>query len=688
MPRIINITLIFTLISFLTACNISGTVTEDGVGVPGVTVRLSTNPQESVVTDADGDFVFRSIDPGTYTVTLEPPDGYTRGISRTVNKSSASISLNFSLLSDTLRETETGKVIGFQEDNGTHAWLGIPFASPPVEERRWKAPLPASPWLDNTYLALQHSDRCIQAADDLYVLSGKAQYVGEPFGVEDCLYLNIRAPEFTPQTLPSGTDRLPVMVWIHGGANISGSASEYNGKVLVNDHNVIVVTINYRLGLFGWFSHPALQSGNALDDSGNYGTLDIIRALQWIQDNIANFGGDPGNVTIFGESAGAWNVLTMMLSPKAEGLFHKAISQSGRINTYDMPAVQNYIEDGGYYHSGREILNNLLIADGLAQDRKNAKTLQNTLSNQAIKQQLYGTSAQDIINAGNNEIGPDEILNDGVMPRWFLTKFRDGTVLPKENPLVQFQDTDNYNAVPLIIGSNRDEHKLYMMFEPEFVHTIAGLPLLPKNKKYYDLYATYKSEIWKIMGVDKIANTLRENPEQPDVFGYRFDWDEQPTIVFVDLPFILGAAHGMEIPFVFNYFDRFRGPQMDAMLYNKKNLPGRIQLGGSMSSYWAEFAYQGTPGMGRLQSEATHWAPWNNDAEEANLLIFDTPEGGDIHMANQRNNMEQLKQKLVEDTSFPTQSQHCAMYVELFAGTDFWDQQEYLNLGETGCHSD
>ncbi|MCG8669048.1 MAG: carboxylesterase family protein [Pseudomonadales bacterium] len=686
MFRLIHIALILFGTSLISACNISGTVSRDGVGLADVKITLSGDPEKTVTTDSDGHYSFYSVDPGTYIITLEPPAGFTRVLTRTLEKSSSSLSnIDFSLNSDSLRETETGKVIGFEEDNGTHAWLGIPFAEPPIESRRWKAPLPASSWSDDSYLALQHGSSCIQATNELHALSDGDAVVGEPLGSEDCLYLNIRAPQFSPQDIPMGNERLPVMVWIHGGANIGGSSSEYNGKALAQQQNVIVVTINYRLSLFGWFSHPALQTGDSLDDSGNYGTLDNIRALQWIQDNIEQFGGDPNNVTVFGESAGAWNVLTLMLSPLADGLFHKAISQSGRINTYELSMVQNYIEDGGYYHSGREIFNNLLIAEGEAGDRLAAKLLQNEMALPDIRERLYSKSAAQIIAAGNNEIPFQKILTDGVMPRWFLTKFRDGTVLPKENPLTQFQNADSYNAVPLIIGSNRDEHKLYMMFEPEFVHTLADLPMLPKNKNYYDLYAEYKSEMWKIFGVDMIVNALRSNPQQPEIFAYRFDWDEQPKILFVDLGFLMGAAHGMEIPFVFNYFDAFRSPTLDALLFTKKNAPGREQLGASMSSYWAEFAYHGSPGFGRLNSESHYWQPWNSDPVQDNLMVFHTQETDGIRMANQRNSVVILKEKLQADTRFSNHEQRCSVYIALFSGTELWQQAEYQGLAEVGC---
>ena len=154
---------------------------------------------------------------------------------------------------------------------------------------------------------------------------------GTPVGSEDCLYLNIYAPRFTDTDVPKDAARLPVMLWIHGGGNTIGEAGFYNGGNLAAQQRVIVITTNYRLGPFGWFRHAATRNdgANELDRSGNFGTLDLVRALQWIRENAAAFGGDPNNVTIFGESAGGTNVFSLLLSPPARGLFHRAIVESG-----------------------------------------------------------------------------------------------------------------------------------------------------------------------------------------------------------------------------------------------------------------------------------------------------------------------------------------------------------------------
>jgi para-nitrobenzyl esterase len=174
-------------------------------------------------------------------------------------------------------------------------------------------------------------------------------------GTEDCLYLDIKAPSKKPEKL------LPVMFWIHGGGNISGLKDIYDFSTMVKKHDVIVVSINYRLGPFGWFTHPSIQNKqNGLDKTSNFGTLDIVKALEWVNKNIVLFGGDPSNVTIFGESAGGHNVLSLLVAPQAKGLFHKAISQSGYTTSADLVSAYKQDSKTSYTHSSEFTVNELL----------------------------------------------------------------------------------------------------------------------------------------------------------------------------------------------------------------------------------------------------------------------------------------------------------------------------------------
>ena len=201
-------------------------------------------------------------------------------------------------------------------------WEDIPYAIPPVGNLRWKAPRSLiSPEL---VLKPQQGNGCLQEASIYAGIQGEG-IVGQ----EDCLYLDIKAP------VNNSNRRLPVMFWIHGGGNTSGVKDYYDFSELIREHQVLVVTINYRLGPMGWFTHPAIQGlQNGIDKTSNFGTLDIMEALKWVQSNIQNFGGDPDNITIFGESAGGNNVLSLLASPMGNGLFHKAISQSGYTTSF------------------------------------------------------------------------------------------------------------------------------------------------------------------------------------------------------------------------------------------------------------------------------------------------------------------------------------------------------------------
>ena len=207
---------------------------------------------------------------------------------------------------------------------------GIPYAAPPVGELRWREPQPLAPW-PGVRDATRPGSACVQnpkgLASFLSPLAAAygAQYQSDPVASsEDCLYLNVRVPQWPPQR------GLPVMVWLHGGSNLlgSGSQSAYDGASLVA-HGVILVTVNYRLGVMGFFSHPELTAASPHHSSGNYALLDQLAALEWVRNNIRQFGGDPGNVTLFGESAGAIDVGMLLASPLSTGLFERAISESG-----------------------------------------------------------------------------------------------------------------------------------------------------------------------------------------------------------------------------------------------------------------------------------------------------------------------------------------------------------------------
>ena len=221
------------------------------------------------------------------------------------------------LYSDELLVATSSGIASGIKNHGVISWNNIPYAEPPVEDLRWKAPRDFKS--DSLIQDNKQITYCVQEPSGLGGADGETIVVGS----EDCLYLDIKTPKNIDKPLP-------VMFWIHGGGNTTGRKDIYDFSKMVKDHQVIVVTINYRLGPLGWFTHPDIQDKQeGIDKTSNFGTLDIIHALKWVNKNISNFGGDKNNVTIFGESAGGHNVLSLLVSPLAKGLFHKAISQSG-----------------------------------------------------------------------------------------------------------------------------------------------------------------------------------------------------------------------------------------------------------------------------------------------------------------------------------------------------------------------
>lgn len=554
----------------------------------------------------------------------------------------------------TLRNTEGGEVVGFNDDFGVRAWMGVPFAAPPVGDLRWRAPQP--PARSAAVLeTLSAGSMCPQFET---ILSG-GDLGGDPavIGDEDCLYLNIWSP-------PNARN-LPVMFWIHGGGNTIGHAGSFIGARLAAARNVVVVTTNYRLGVFGWFNHPALQTGDPADDSGNFGTLDLVRALEWTRDNIAAFGGDPGRVTVFGESAGGFNTLAMMASPLAAGLFHRAIVQSGGFDAADPVRGRNYSDQGGHDFSGPEIVNRLFAADGLAEAGQPARQHQKASEAAAIREYLYGKSPDEIF----------AVFDGGGFGMIDLPEnFGDGHVLPNLPTGDVFSNAGNHNQVPVILGSNRDEPTLFMTRDPRYVDSTFGIFFSLKDEQTYRSLAHYGGRAWKARGVDQLAQRMTASGN-PDVYAYRFDWDEEPSVLGYDLSVALGAAHAIEIGFVFG---EFNGLGLGYVYPDDEN---QWLLSERMMSYWAQFAYTGNPGTGRDGAE-TPWLAWGQDGKTQ--IILDTPTDGGIRMDDEVVTYETLKAELIADADFGDKFVQCATYVRTFRDTDLFDSAEYAALGCSG----
>ena len=552
-----------------------------------------------------------------------------------------------------LRTTESGDVIGFIGHHSARTWLGIPYAEPPVGTLRWRAP--RSPLLHNEPLeATDTSSPCPQYQS---ILSGLSANIGSDtvVGSEDCLYLNIWSS--------AGNFSAPVMVWLHGGGNSAGTGGTYIGARLATTHNLVIVTVNYRLGLLGWFHHPALKTGDHLDDSGNFGTLDIVRALQWVRDNIEQFGGDPDNVTIFGESAGGLNVLSLMASPYATGLFHRAIVQSGSFRETSMSRAYDDIAQGGHQNSSTELLKRLIVHERLAPDLESAKSVLSSWDSAMTARFLYAQSSGDLYR-------PVAPVGMGMVD--VPNVFQDGTVIPDKNANELFSDLSEYNAVPVVLGTNRDEPSLFMAQDPRFVDSYFGLINRLKDESDYRKRVYYGGKLWRVSGVDVIANSLVAGGNA-DVFAYRFDWDEEPSVLGFDLSVALGAAHGIEIPFVFGSFEHAMG---NIQLY--PNDLGQMSLAFTMMSYWAEFAYSGDPGRGRIGT-STPWTRWNVNGDST--LLLDNPRDSSIHMEPLFESFDSIQEEFVADEGFPDLQAKCAAYTEVFGYSDQVDENVLKRIG-------
>ena len=568
----------------------------------------------------------------------------------------------------TARNPPAGPVIGAADAGGGHAWLGIPYAQPPTGERRWRAPQPAPAWTA-TREALSFGAPCPQYASELGGVPGPQ---GTVVGDEDCLFLNVYAPRFAAGEVPSGDQRLPVMLWIHGGGNSIGEAGFYHPGKLAADQRVIVVSVNYRLGPIGWLRHAALREGaTPAEQSGNFATLDLVRALEWVRDNIGAFGGNPDNVTIFGESAGGQNVFTLLLAPQAKGLFHRAIVQSGGLWTSTPAEGEHFTDDAepGDAQSSNEILVALLRQDTAGMDRAAARAKLAAMSPAEIAAYLRGKSAADIVSA--YDAWPNGMIE---MPK----VFGDGVVLPAGDPMPRFAQPGGWNQVPVMLGTNRDENRLFMFGDPRWVKMYFWVvPRLRADENLYVTTSEYLAKNWKATGADQPAASMRAVGD--DVYVYRFDWDEQPTMLGADLSLLLGASHGFEIPFVFGHFDLGRRGNV---MWTDDNLPGRQQLSAAMMGYWAEFARNGDPGRGG-DASGVEWAAWDPSSPAApKYLVLDTAAGGGIRMSSETVTVDGLREAIAADPRLADPRTRCSVWHDLSAWARGITRAEYDALPE------
>tara|TARA_Y100000590_G_scaffold187562_1_gene213803 strand:- start:3631 stop:5481 length:1851 start_codon:yes stop_codon:yes gene_type:complete len=580
-----------------------------------------------------------------------------------------SIGCSQNLDKNSIRTTLQGEVIGFKED-GTFVWRGIPFAQPPVGELRWKAPVRPDSF-ETRYEAKEFGSACFQAQG---IMGGEE---GKWMGSEDCLYLNIWSPEWKSEE--ASQKKVPVMMWIHGGANIIGSSDMYNPSHIVANHEVVVVTVNYRMSNLGWFRHPALRQGSSTleDASGNYGTLDNIMALRWIKENISAFGGDVDNVTIFGESAGGHNVAALYASPLAKGLFHKAIVQSGVISHSKIEEADSYYPEDGIsgITSSKEVINQILINQEKAENKLEAKEIQDNMSLEQIESFLRDTTPEELLTA-YSEASPKR----GGMTR----VFNDGHVMGKKGISEPFVNNQMLR-VPIILGTNRYESKLFNLMNPRFVRWGEGegifswigideIPLEIMRPDFYNAVNQYSSDSWKERAADTPARQLVKTGHD-NAFVYRFDWDDLPVIQEVDYGILAGAAHALELMFLFPAaFDNF----LIKNVVIRDSYDGAKRLSDQMLSYWAQFAYTGDPGKGRLK-DLPQWKSWS---DKEKYMIFDSEEGQGLLMVNEEVTVDSIYNELITDDRFSKDEKCQSLFGMSYTGDEF--PVEFFNAYSDG----
>lgn len=489
----------------------------------------------------------------------------------------------------TLRETTLGTVSGRDEsaESGTYSWLGIPYAEPPVGELRWKAPVPHTPWSE-PLAATEYGDGCAQpgrffspAPEGPVWNINVREGLGKPVGDEDCLTLNIHRPD-------TDSKDLPVVVFIHGGSNVVGFSGDpmYDGRALANEAEAVVVTVNYRLGIFGWLDQLNAKTGDALSDSGNYGLLDQVEALRFVHDNAAEFGGNSDNVTIMGESAGAVNVWALMSSPLADGLFHKAIPMSGGLQTATPEAAETY-----------------------------ARTLGDVAAEEAG---VDGTEeGQRLL----REMPADEIVSLALRHKLDATPatIADGVVIPADTHTALAARAKD---VPVLAGNAAEEGKLFgaaIAAHPQndydrFTMQYEFNPDQPSPYTVEDFIAPRYLPVdgpggWNeaadaltkqvFMGIVDDSMSTLQRAGNTSLYYYQFAWNNQPK------PFddVYGAVHAIDLPFIFGNFGR----NVFSYAFSDANERGRLELSSQMMAIVGNLIRTASP---QIESLGVAWEQW------------------------------------------------------------------------------
>ncbi|MCG2592820.1 carboxylesterase family protein [Ramlibacter sp. XY19] len=531
------------------------------------------------------------------------------------------------------RQTHLGEVRGSADPATlTWSWKGIPYAKAPTGALRWQPPQEPEAW-STARATTAFGNACAQYGR-IYGPGTNNRYdetigttLNQAVGSEDCLYLNV----WRPATI---VGNLPVIVFFHGGSNVSGYTADpvYDGAALSKAANAVVVTANFRLGILGFMNMPQLKTGDAANDSGNYTMLDSIKALQFVRTNAKAFGGNPDNVTIMGQSAGAINVWALQTSPMmvaaSPKLFHRNVPLSGGISlATNLPAgsIPTLSPASTYLAQGNALLQNQVIADGLATDATSANAYIATKTNAELAAYMRSKTTAQLFTTLLTRM--PALAGSGPIP--------DGTVVAAD-PINAIK-AGNYVKVPVLAGNARDEGKLFPSFLPlvggtgnarivtdaqlftnHFTYNPNAAPqttveqwlaasYLPVNAPTtgFTARAEALNRVFFLNSRDNVLNALKT--QQQDVWYYRFDWDEQPA------PWndIYGAVHVIDLPFIFGNF----GPSLFGNVwFNNANKPGRLELSAAVMQTVGTFANSGDPNNTSL---GVAWPTWPR------TLVFD-----------------------------------------------------------------
>ena len=541
----------------------------------------------------------------------------------------------------------TSGVVEATKTKNIYLFEDIPYAEPPIDNLRWKAPRTLKA---HQKISPKENNFCVQRPSNLGGVDSNNFYVGN----EDCLYLDVFIPN------ESFEEQLPVMFWIHGGGNTSGLKDLYDFSKMVSRHNIILVRINYRLGPFGWFTHPAIQGFQEGDDkSSNFGTLDIIKALEWVSLNISAFGGDPSNVTIFGESAGGHNVLSLLVSKKAKGLFHKAISMSGYTTTVTLEDAFNpKIESSTSNYSSKKIVQEIF-------KKFNEKDISVTQSDNKTRQMLLEISTEDFFSIYSQRETYDEIP--------LLTA--DGIVIPKIGLKNALSDENHLNIVPTIAGYNRDEVKLWLATAKYFVDlefsvfgSLLNIPKVKLNDEdSFEAFNYYRSAAWQIRGVQEPLNALKIAGND-DLYAYRYDWDDHRKFFIADFKKLIGAAHATEIPLLTGNYDLVGGYPLSDLIYPPSF--SKRYVSKNMMRLWTNFAKYGTPGE---SSNNVIWEPYVSNNKYSNFLVIDKKRK--LKMSQVDISFKTLTKELINDQRVD-KLEKCVLLFQMFTyvGNDVYDE--------------